>query len=315
MQKILAILGPTATGKTDFGIYLAQKYNGEIVSCDSRQVYKGLDIGSGKMPNISSKFKIKNSKWEIDGIDIWMLDVADPKIQYSVKDYIDKASKVIEEIILRDKLPIVVGGTGLYFKALTEGLDYLDLPIDKSARKRYERFSLVKLQEKLKNSYPKKWRDLNNSERHNKRRLIRHLEILTMNPYKDKSSSPNSKPPSYDILKIGLTVPRPVLNSRIDDRLDARLNVGLLKEVEGLYKNGLSEDRLKSLGLEYGVLIDVVTQKISEKVAVDILKIKIHQFAKRQMTWFKKDQEIIWFDITSQDYQIKLENMVSSWYH
>ena len=142
MYKLLVILGPTATGKTDVALNLAKKFNGELISADSRQVYVGLDIGTGKTPSGISDDQIKISKrkmyWEIDGIRIWMYDVIDPKDQYNVSKFVKDAEKIIEDMYKRGKLPIVVGGTGLYIKALADGLDNLSVPVDKKLRKELE---------------------------------------------------------------------------------------------------------------------------------------------------------------------------------
>ena len=169
-QKVLVILGPTATGKTDLALILANKFNGELVSCDSRQIYRGLDIGTGKYPN--SKLQITKSKgfWEIEGIRVWMYDVISPKKQYTVADYVKNADRVIRDIGKRGKLPIVVGGSGLYLKALLEGLPNLAIPIDRNLRKELEILTLEQLQMRLKKLSPERWNLLNDSDRQNKRR-------------------------------------------------------------------------------------------------------------------------------------------------
>lgn len=173
MKKLLVILGPTATGKTDLALNLAKKFNGELMSCDSRQVYKGLDIGTGKLPGkeVSSRGRWASGPkrgegfWEMGGIKVWMYDVAGPKTHYTVYDYNKRARKVIEDIIKRDKLPIIVGGTGLYLRALLEGLPNLKIPTDNKLRGKLEKLSLDELQKRLKSLSPAAFQKLTDSDK------------------------------------------------------------------------------------------------------------------------------------------------------
>ena len=207
MKKLLVILGPTATGKTDLALYLAKKFNGELVSCDSRQIYGGLDIGTGKMPS-NSTYEVKRIRpcrsndigyWEIDGIKIWMYDVVSPKKQYSVADYVKDADRVIGEIRAKGKLPIIVGGTGLYLKAIFEGLPNLAIPVDKKLRNRLAKLSKAELQEKLKKVSPEKWESLNQSDRENSRRLIRAIE-LDISPRRSPYGSPRCEAGTSEVV-------------------------------------------------------------------------------------------------------------------
>lgn len=333
MNKILVILGPTATGKTDLALHLAKKYNGELVSCDSRQVYKGLDIGTGKEPGIKNKeLRIKkyDLRWEIDGINVWMLDVVDPNTQYTVSDYVQDAWKVIEDILKMGKLPIVVGGTGLYLRALIEGLPNLSIPVDQKLRGKLEKLSKEELQEKLKQLSSERWENLNQSDRENPRRLLRSIELVLMYGHSNKSQISNLKTQSfnklridpeqsrmgqnYDILKIGLTAPRDILNYRIDQRVLSRLDQGLIQEAEKLHKQGLSFKRMRELGLEYGILADFLEAKVNREEFIKKLQTKIHQYAKRQLTWFKKMKDVDWFDIEKPFDLLTLEKGVDSWY-
>lgn len=281
MRKLLVILGPTATGKTDLALNLAKKFNGEIVSCDSRQVYRGLDIGTGKYPSQKSKVKSK----------IWMYDVADPRKQYSVFNYVKDANKVIDEIIKRKKLPIVVGGTGLYLKALLEGLTNLSIPVNKKLRNSLSKLSLKQLQNKLQKLLPKKWQDLNQSDRQNPRRLIRAIELVGLKPNFVKTQN-------FDALKIGLTAPRDVLYKRADRKVLARIKQGMIEETIKLHKKGLSFKRMRQLGLEYGVLADYLDGKIKDtNELIKIMQGKIHGYIRRQLTWFAKEKDVHWFNI------------------
>lgn len=289
MRKLLVILGPTATGKTDLALNLAKKFNGEIVSCDSRQVYRGLDIGSGKLP--SRRWKKHRGFWEIDGVNVWMYDVVDPSNQYSVFNYVQDANKVINEIQKRKKLPIIVGGSGLYLRALLEGLTNLSIPVNKKLRQQLEKLSLVDLQKKLQQSDPERWKKMNNSDRQNPRRLIRAVELVGLKPNFAKALS-------FDALKIGLTAPRDVLYKRADRKVLARIKQGMIEETIKLHKKGLSFRRMRQLGLEYGVLADYLNGKIKDtNELIKIMQGKIHGYIRRQLTWFAKEKDVHWFNI------------------
>ncbi|MDO8638851.1 MAG: isopentenyl transferase family protein [Candidatus Daviesbacteria bacterium] len=318
MKKLLIILGPTATGKTDLGLVLAKKFNGELIACDSRQVYKDLDIGTGKMPNLGFRVKGKglrvktgNGFWEINKIKIWMYDVTDKNQQYSVFDYVKDATIAIEKIHKSSKLPIIVGGTGLYLRGLLLGFPNLGIPINEKLRKQLELLTLQELQEKLKNLSPKKWDSLNQSDQRNPRRLVRAIEI-SMN--KGKGERGKGKVRNFNVLKIGLTAPREVLYKRIDDRIISRINQGMIEEAEDLFKKGLSLKRMRQLGLEYGILADFLDKKINKEELAIILQNSIHRYLKRQLTWFKKEKNVNWFDIAEKNYPRKVEKLISKWY-
>lgn len=315
MKKILVIFGPTSTGKTDLALNLAGKFNGEIISCDSRQVYTGLDIGTGKMPS-TGRWKIEDGRWIVEGIPIHMYDVMSPKKQYNVADYVKDANKVISGIEKRGKLPIIVGGTGFYLKALLEGLPNLSIPVDKNLRKKLQKLSKEDLQEKLKKLSPERWNSLNESDRENPRRLVRAIELALTKANAKRFKIYDLRLTNFDILKIGLIAPREVLYKRVDERVIERINQGMIEETKRLYKNGLSLKRMRQLGLEYGVLADFLEGNINEKKElIRILQNKIHGYVRKQLTWFKKDKNVNWFDITTSDYQGKIEKVVSKWYY
>lgn len=303
-------------GKTDLALDLAKKFNGEIISCDSRQVYKGLDIGTGKFP---SKLQISNYKlqkgegfWEMDGMKVWMLDVADPTKRYTVFEYVKNAEKALEDLEKRKKLPILVGGTGLYLKALIEGLSNFNIPVNKNLRKKLEKLSVSELQENLKNISREKFEMLNNSEKNNPRRLIRAIELISNKVEKVEQKNAIK----MDALKIGLTTRKEIIGKRIRGRILYRLDQGMIEEVEKLLKNGLSIKRMKELGLEYSVISDYIKGVIKDRgELVKILRIKIGQYAKRQVTWFKKEKDVCWFDITEKDFSEKVEKRVADWYN
>lgn len=312
-KKIVVLLGPTATGKTDLGIYLAKKYNGELVSCDSRQVYKNLDIGSGKLPGKEVAFKRHDEYWEIDGIKVWMYDLVEPTEQYDVFRYIKESSKILKDILIRDKLPIIVGGTGLYINALINGIIKTDTEFDLKLREELENKSLAEIVMLVKDLSVEYFNSLNNSEQNNKRRLIRKIEILR-NPHPTKSDF-NGLNEKYDLLICGLSTDRELLNTRIDQRVLKRVKLGLIEEGRMLYENGLSLKRMRAFGLEYGVLADFLEKTLTVEEMVRVLQMKIHQYAKRQMTYFKRIKNVTWFDISHKDFTSKVEKLFIEWYH
>src|SRR3989344_2711809 len=314
MKKILVILGPTATGKTDIALKIAKKLRGELVACDSRQVYKGLDIGAGKLPGVEVNYERGDGCWILDSVKIWMYDVVQPSTRYDVVQFIADASKAIEKIGSEKKLPIIVGGTGMYLNGLLNGFSNLSIPGNEDLRTKLEESSLGELQKKLMVLSPIVYENLNDSDRKNSRRLIRKIEMLSMYGHIGKKELPTPLSESFDVLKIGLTAPRPFLNERIDQRVLSRIDKGMIEEAENLHKNGLSLERMKELGLEYGILSEYIEEDLSKEELIEKLMNKIHQYAKRQMTWFKRDEEISWFDITKKDFDKKVEKKVSDWY-
>jgi len=276
--KIVVILGPTSSGKSDLAVLLAKKFNGEIISADSRQVYKGLDIGSGKI-----------TKKEMCDIPHYLLDVVSPKKVFSVSDYKKLTEKKIAEILSRKKLPIICGGTGFYIQSVVHGIILPEVPENKVLRKKLEKLDLVWLQNILKKLDEKRFAEI---DVNNKVRLIRAIEIATAIGKVPEIISA----PKYDCLLIGLSWPKEKLEERIEKRLITRIKKGLIKEVSDLHENGLSWKRLEMLGLEYRYISLFLQNKLSRKEMVEELKNKIYQYAKRQMTWFKKDKKIIWIE-------------------
>jgi len=302
-NRALIILGSTSTGKTDLALQLAKKFNGELISCDSRQVYKGLDIGTGKYPSQKSKVKRQKYCWEVDGIRIWMYDVVDASKQYSVADYVKDANKIIKDISNREKLPILVGGTGLYLKAFLEGLSNLEIPVDKKLRKELEILSTVDLQKRLQQISPERWEKMNYSDRQNSRRLIRAIELAGVKPSIGKVQS-------FDALKIGLTAPRNILYKRADERVLTRIKQGMIDEAKSL-----SLKRMRDLGLEYGILADYLQGKIKKENLTSVLQGKIHGYIRHQLTWFKKEKNVEWFDITTKEFPVNVEKLANAWYY
>lgn len=306
MKKVLVILGVTASGKTDLALNLAKKFNGELISCDSRQVYKGLDIGSGKLPGKETKVKKKKYYWEMDGVKTWMYDIVSPKSEYSAGDYGTDALVVMEGILEKNKLPIIVGGSGLYLRSVLEELDF-PAP-NKDLRESLNKLTLKELQDKIKKLSLKSWEGLNDSDQKNPRRLVRKIEVL------QTPRSPLSKKADLDVLKIGLASSRKVINERIDKRLEKRIEMGLIDEGKRLKKEGLAFKRMRELGLEYRALANLLEGKVNRIQFKKNLEIKIHQYAKRQMVWFKKEKKITWFDIEEKNYVSSVERLIKEWY-
>lgn len=305
MNKILVICGPTATGKSSLAVKLAKKFNGEIISADSRQIYKGLDIGSGKITE-EEKQEIKH----------YLLDVANPKKRFSSAQYAILANKAIEEITNKNKLPILCGGTGFYIQAVIDNLVIPKVEPDWILRKKMEKLDLYFLQKSLQRNDLKRWERMNESDRKNPRRLIRALEII------EKTGKPTplvkSGKQTFDVLTIGIFAPLEILKERIEKRLLMRLDKGMVEEVENLLKSGMTFSRLDELGLEYRWLGRYKQGKITYREMVDNLFKDIYAFSRRQMTWFRKtlrQSGSKWFDITSQNWLAEVEDKVSLWYN
>jgi len=280
LPKILVILGPTASGKTALSIKLAKKINGEIISADSRQVYRGMDIGTGKV-----------TKKEMVGIPHHLLDVADPKRVFSVAQYQKLANKVIADILKRDKMPIICGGTGLYIDSVIDGLILPAVPPNKKLRRDLAEKSVVELFAILKKLDPRRAKNI---DAKNPVRLIRAIEIA-----KQLGAVPKlKKSPQYDCLKIGIDPEPEILRTKIHDRLIMRLRQGMIDEVKKLHVQGVSWQRLEDFGLEYRYLARLLHPstggKITKSEMLEQLEKEIIKYAKRQMTWFKRDKKTIW---------------------
>ncbi|MFA5359385.1 MAG: tRNA (adenosine(37)-N6)-dimethylallyltransferase MiaA [Patescibacteria group bacterium] len=271
-NKILVILGPTASGKTSLAVKLAEKFNGEIVSADSRQVYRGMDIGTGKDLSEYS-------------VPYHLIDVVSPKIRFDLAKYQEAAFKAIDGILKRGKLPILAGGSGLYLQAVIDNYRLSDIKSDLVLRKKLDKLSALELFKKLEKLAPKMAAKLNQSDKNNKRRLIRYLEILGQ----DKNFKSRLGKKKYQVLLIGVNISREILQQRIFKRLIQRLKEqNMIGEIEKLRKRGLSWKKLEEFGLEYRFIALYLQNKLQYDEMVEKLNIAIYQFAKRQLTWFKR---------------------------
>ncbi len=274
--KLIAIVGPTASGKTSLGIYLAQKLKGEVISADSRQVYKGLDIGTGKV-----------TKREMAGIKHHLLDVISPKKQFTVDDFVKKAERAYSSILQNSKIAIVVGGTGLYVDMLTGRMSYPAVDPNPALRAKLQIQTPARLFAMLFKLDPARAATI---DPHNPRRLVRAIEIAKA---LGKSPAPTTEQ-KYDVLWLGINPGPQKLASNIHKRLLARMKVGMLAEAKRLHKAGLSYKRMEQLGLEYRCLARLLQSKLTHKEFMTELEHAINDYAKRQQAWFKRNKDIVW---------------------
>ncbi|MCL5733853.1 MAG: tRNA (adenosine(37)-N6)-dimethylallyltransferase MiaA [Patescibacteria group bacterium] len=277
--KIIVILGPTASGKSDLAVEIAKKISGEIISADSRQIYKGMNIGAGKI-----------TKKEMRGIPHYLLDVASPKRRrpFTASDYRTLAKKAVKKIITKGKTPIICGGTGFYIDSLIYDYQFPKVLPDKKLRMKLEKESAADLFKKLERLDPQRAKNI---DRFNKRRLIRALEIIITTK---KPVPPIQKSSPYDIIKIGIKREPRKLKNLISLRLEKRLKAGMINEIKKLHRQGVSWQKLDDFGLEYRFISRYLRGLISKKEMIERLEKEIAAYAKRQMTWFRRDKNIQW---------------------
>ena len=282
---MVTILGPTASGKTEVAVNLAHKLKGEIISADSRQIYRGMDLGTGK----------DIEEYRIDGTDVpyHLIDIAEAGYQYNVFEFQRDFLKVYKSIREKGSFPIMCGGSGMYLEAILKGYRLIQVPVNEAQRARLQLLTLEELTEIL-----RQYKALNNtSDTENKKRAIRAIEIeefCASHPETDLSF------PAINSLIVGVKYDRASRRSRITSRLKQRLDNGMVQEVEKLLADGLQPDELTYYGLEYKYLTQYVTGQLTYDEMFNGLNTAIHQFAKRQMTWFRKMEregfEIRWLD-------------------
>ena len=279
MDKLIVITGTTASGKSDITVEIAKKYGGEIVSADSRQVFKGLDLGTGKI-----------TKEEMQGVPHYLLDVAEPGEYFSLADFQRLAYEAIDDINSRNKQAFLCGGTGLYINAVVDGYCLQEARPDPKLRKKVEETPIEELIALLKEKDPDA---LIRVDLKNKRRVERAAEKVLLGRV---GELPKVK--RYDSLVIGVTWPRDILYERIGIRLDKRLEMGMIDEVKALRDNGVSDEFLYKLGLEYRYILMYLRGEFSDFDSFkDKLFMEIRHLAKEQMTWFRKRDDIQWIDM------------------
>lgn len=280
--KVVAVVGTNASGKSALGIRLAKQFEGEIISADSRQVFRGLDLGSGKV-----------TTEEMQGVPHYLIDVREPGEFFSMADFQKMSYEKIEEIRARKHLPMIVGGTGLYVDSVLDGYQLSDQEPDLAYRAELEKLTTPALYAKLVTLVP----DVN-VEKNNRNRVMRMLERIH-----DGDNAVPSKQARYDSLRLGVSWERDVLAKRIDERIRMRLEQGMIEEVQGLLDSGVSRDFLLGLGLEYRYITQYLIGEIPDRD--DMLAQLAHaikKFAKRQMTWFRRNPDIIWLDMQGDAY-------------
>ncbi len=340
MMSMCVVCGPTATGKTALAIRLARQFNGELISADSRQVYRGMDIGTGKdLPGksrtISQSLTVTLNEetyrllaYDFQGISIWMYDVVDPNQEFSVRHYADLARHVLEDIQKRGKLPIVVGGTGLYSQSILAPIETSSVPTNTALRKELSLLTKEALQQKIQTRMPDVWKLLNHSERNNPRRLIRKLEISLINSSLSMDLSKTGKREKNDVdsLIIGLRTSFSDLYERIDARVEQRVHDGIIDEIGELLQRGYSWDLPSMSALGYrqwkplfqksdvGYRTQENATESTKRAIIQKWKYDEHAYARRQMTWFKKQRDIAWFDIRDDSFAARVTEKVRRWY-
>ena len=276
--KLIAVMGTNASGKSGLGVELARRFQGEIVSADSRQVFRGLDLGSGKI-----------TPEEMQGVPHHLIDVCQPGDFFSMADFQRLAYNAVDGILARGHVPFLVGGTGLYVDAVIDGYELSDVEPDLAFRAHLETFETPALYEMLKEKLPD-----TDIDPKNRNRVMRALERLAADDY-----HPGRRSPRYEVLKLGVTWPREILKARIDERLERRLNEGMIDEVKGLMDAGVSTEFLTKLGLEYRYITEYLLGQWTYEQMLDELGRAIKRFAKRQMTWFRREENLHWLDMSA----------------
>ena len=303
-KTLIVIAGPTASGKTELSIKLAKKINGEIISGDSMQVYKHLDIGTAKI-----------TKDEMENVPHHLIDIIEPNEEYNVQIFQKNAKKIIEDIYSRGKIPIIAGGTGLYIDALVYNYSFVDEDNDSKIRDKlwadYYNFGVDYLVKKLQISDPDA---LNLIDLSNIKRLIRALEISEKNKIKYSElerDSRTEKTSQYDLFYFVITMNRDVLYDRINKRVDLMFENGWLSEVNSLLESGkISPDFRSMQGLGYREILEFLNSGIPFEECVEKIKQNTRRFAKRQLTWFRKNKDIIWLDKSLKNSEELLEEII-----
>lgn len=296
MQKLVVILGPTAVGKTNFAVKLAKEFNGEIISADSRQVYKGMDIGTGKDLD---EYLIDNFK-----IPYYLIDIAEPYDEYNLFSFQNDFYSSFNQIISHNKQPFLVGGTGLYIHSILKNYHLSDVDFNSERAKGLIKLDKNELLKILKNS---KTQFHNTTDLISKERIIKSILI-------SETDNKNNQPKiNFSTLVVGISETREIIKQRITDRLKLRLQNGMIEEVKKLIANGISYDKLNFFGLEYRLIGQYIKGELSYNDMYQKLNSAIHKFAKKQMTWFRKmEREGIEINWLKADETNKAKSMISN---
>lgn len=309
MNKLVVILGPTSSGKTSLAISLCKKFKGETVSADSRQIYKYMDVGTNK-----GKLVLQNrdygAVWELEGVPIWGVNLIVPNESLTVVQYADYTKRKIKEIWQREQIPFVVGGTGFYIDVVLGKQEVERIPPNPALRRQFEGLSLEELFQRLQKLDPHRALTI---DRNNPRRLVRAIEIATAGGSMIKKEQGFSRhfEEAMDTLIIGLTAPREVLYARTDVWVEEIFGEGMEEEVKSLLAKGYRKSPAMQ-GIIYKTVVDLVDGRISPEQAKQTIKFDLHAYIRRQLTWFKRDKRINWFDITEPDFDKDIEMLIKS---
>ena len=313
-NKLLVVCGQTGTGKTSLAFYLADIFGGELVSADSRQVYKKLDVGTGKDLLKGSRYD-RRGFYDVGEIKIWGYDLVDPKREFSVGNYLKFAKRAIKDILERRLLPIIVGGTGLYVKGVIDGIPTAPVPQNKTLRKNLEGKKAGDLFEMLAQLDPIRAGCLNSSDRANPRRLVRAIEIAIWKLENNRRVLiPLVRRKNQDVLFLGLTAPADVLSEKINSRIEKRIAQGLEKEIRNLLLSGVTWEHQSMSSLGYRKWRDYFEGRKKMNQVIDDWRKEEKRYAKRQLVWFKKEKRINWFDVSRENYVKDVEKLVKKWY-
>nr|WP_274388477.1 tRNA (adenosine(37)-N6)-dimethylallyltransferase MiaA [Brevibacillus agri] len=294
-EKLVVIIGPTAVGKTQLSLDLAQQFNGEIISGDSMQVYRGMDIGTAKAEPA-----------ELALVPHHLIDIKNPDEEYSVALFQESATRLITEINQRERLPFIVGGTGLYIESVTHRFQFSQAAQDPELRERLQRLAdaegVEALHARLADVDPITAQRLHPND---VKRVIRALEIYESTGYKMSDFQLRAQHSPYDLVMIGLTMERAVLYERINRRVELMIEAGLVEEVRGLLDKGYDASMVSMQGLGYKELIPYLYGEITLEKAINDIQQRTRHFAKRQLSWFRRIPEVQWFDMTDPAGQAK----------
>ena len=298
MKKVIVIVGPTGVGKTKLSIELAKQYDGEIISGDSMQIYRHMDIGTAKV-----------TKQEMEGITHHLIDIRNPDESYSVANFQQDCRRLIDDIYSRGKFPIIVGGTGLYIKAVLYDYHFEESNIDNEFyKKKYQDYSNESLYDLLLETDPKSCQNIHPN---NRQRVIRALAIYESTGIK-KSENIDQQDHCllYDPYLVGLTLQREVLYQRINQRVDIMMDNGLLKEIDYLMKQGYRPNCQSMKAIGYKEWFDYYNGKTDLKETIELIKQHSRNYAKRQYTWFKNQMDINWFDVNLEDFNQTVQQVI-----
>lgn len=291
MKKAIFIVGPTAVGKTALAVKLHKTLNSVLVNADSIQVFKNLDIVSGKdHPKDTAVF---------------LVDIIDPDMGFSVADYISQAALVVNDALAKGIVPIIVGGTGFYTQAFFENINTFNIPPDQKLRNRLGKKTLIELKSLLSKVSPERMNGMNHSDINNKRRLIRAIEVSGV---KTQNIKPIFK--RSEILLLGLEAPMDYIREKIKQRVQERIKMGALGEVKSLFKDYKNISTQIKNANGYKQIFEYLLNKMSWEEAIKKWEIADGQHAKKQMTWFRKDKDIIWFDVTKKGFEEKVFSLI-----